>query len=283
MATGVAANTPNGSGGVSYQTGSGAGNALTEASGVSFQRSVSSSPGSKHPQVSRPGDKVWGADTLVLPRGSLVRDGVPPGQVSATATLEQVRAGIVNDSFRATLAEAARPVQFVSAPEVRSLVVTFANLVRGSLEDSAAPRLLAERPAVVLERIARGGGATRWFRVRSLNDLDMLSTRLSPGSTVSFYFDSRISARPYDDETVSQILDLVSTHGDAVVGAMCSDGLEISVEYIAGLNELGEFVGGLSRGSPLYVGAFPPPDHDARDAVTLTLPDLDGVTREHPR
>jgi hypothetical protein len=161
-------------------------------------------------------------------------------------------------------------------------VATYSSLVRSALKQTAVPRLLAERPAVVLERIARGAGATRWFHVKSVQDLERLSTRLAPGSKVSFYFDVRISLRPYDDETIVRILDLVSAQGDAVVGTICPNGFEMSVEFIGGSNELDEFADGLAPGSQIYVGAFPAPDNDNRDAVTFTLPDKDGVTRRHP-
>jgi hypothetical protein len=144
------------------------------------------------------------------------------------------------------------------------------------------PRLLAERPAVVLERIARGGGATHWFHARSLQDLEPLSARLSPGSVVSFYFDDRIALRPYDDETIIRILDLAATSGDAVVGRKYADDLEIFVEFVAGANELGDFADGLTPGSQVFVGAFPAADSDDQDAVTFTLPDRDGEIRRHP-
>ena len=158
----------------------------------------------------------------------------------------------------------------------------YARLVQTVLEQTAIPRLLTERPSVVLERIARGAGATRWFHATSLQDLDPLYSQLTPGSTVSFYFDGRISMHPFDDETVTRILDVASAHGDAVVGRISSDGLEVVVECIAGANELGEFANGLAPGSQVFVGAFPAADSDDQDAVTLTLPDRDGVTRGHP-
>ncbi len=95
----VAANGAEDLGGIIYRTGSRTDGALTDASGVSFRDSVSSSLSSEHPQVFRPGDKIWGVDTSQLPPGSVVRDGVPPGHVTVNATPEQIRRAIVNDSF----------------------------------------------------------------------------------------------------------------------------------------------------------------------------------------
>ena len=95
----VAADTADDVGGMIYRTGSRTDNALTDASGVSFRDSVSSSLSSQHPQIFRPGDKVWAVDTSRLPPGAVVRDGVPPGHVSVNATPGQIRDAIVDDPF----------------------------------------------------------------------------------------------------------------------------------------------------------------------------------------
>jgi hypothetical protein len=142
-------------------------------------------------------------------------------------------------------------------------------------------RRLSDRPAVVLERIARGGGATRWFFLKSNDAVDQLCGRLSPGSVVSFYFDSRIRRGTFDDEVAGEILDLAAEHGDAVVGWLSDDELEIMVDIIAGPNELSEVGPGLAGGQVFY-GAFPGRDNDGLGAITVTLPDADGIVREHP-
>lgn len=90
-------------GGIIYRTGSRTPHALTDSSGVSFRDSVSSSTSAAHPQVFRPGDKIWGVDTSRLPPGSVVRDGRPPGHVSVSATPEQITAAIIDDPFLAEL------------------------------------------------------------------------------------------------------------------------------------------------------------------------------------
>lgn len=99
----VAANGAEDLGGIIYRTGSRTDGALTDASGVSFRDSVSSSLSSEHPQVFQPGEKIWGVDTSQLPPGSVVRDGVPPGHVTVNATPEQIRKAIANDSFLSDL------------------------------------------------------------------------------------------------------------------------------------------------------------------------------------
>jgi hypothetical protein len=116
----------------------------------------------------------------------------------------------------------------------------------------------------------------------SEGDLESLYERLSPGSVVSFYFDERIECLPLNDETITRILDIAAAEGDAVVGRLGSEGIEIIVDFVAGANALGEFTESIPAGERVFVGAFPDRDDDGRDAVTLTLPDSDGVTRAHP-
>jgi hypothetical protein len=154
-------------------------------------------------------------------------------------------------------------------------------VITAALRDAGVEEALEARPAVVLERIARGGGATRWYMVSGGDQLDSLVSELSPGSTVSFYFDDRVATHPYDDEAVGLILDIVQRHGEAVVGIASSDGLHVEVDFVAGLGDLTEFVGA-RQPERLLVGAFPDRANDGVNAITVTLPDRDGVTRSHP-
>lgn len=135
---------------------------------------------------------------------------------------------------------------------------------------------------MVLERIARGAGSTRWYRVTKTSDLESLYKRLAPASIVSFYFDERFASIEWGDEAIVRVLDLVAARGEAVVGSLCADDLELSVQFVAGANELNEFAEGLVLGAQLFVGEFPAADNDGYDAVTVALPDRDGVVRGHP-
>jgi hypothetical protein len=150
------------------------------------------------------------------------------------------------------------------------------------ITDSPIPRLLRARPAIVLERIARGGGATTWFHCHNQNQLDAIAAQLHPGSVVSFYFDDRIAYRHYTPQLHQQMLRIIAATGDLVVGQLAPDGLHIEVDYPATPNDLDEYTQTLGTHSHVYVGAFPGRDNDTTNAVTLTLPDLDGVTRAHP-
>ncbi len=155
-------------------------------------------------------------------------------------------------------------------------------LIRSAIDSTSASRLLSERSAVVLERVARGGGATRWYYIEALDKLSALVDLLSPGSAVSFYFDGRVERRCFDDDFVDVVLDVVEGHGEAVVGVLSTDQLIIDVEFIAGLGDFTELFGAIVDGTVLFVGAFPARDDDGVDAVTIDLPDADGVVRRHP-
>lgn len=161
-------------------------------------------------------------------------------------------------------------------------IAAFAQIVRTAVFATPVPGLLADHPAVVLERTSPGAGATRWYYAVTRGDLEQVCEQLFPGSAVSFYFDGRIELRPWDDETEILVLDLITATGDAVVGRRDPDGIEIAVDCVAGANELDDFADRLVPPTAIFVGAFPARDNDGADAVTIMLPDRDGVTRPHP-
>jgi hypothetical protein len=158
----------------------------------------------------------------------------------------------------------------------------FADLARTLIAASAVAGLLMRRPAMVLERIARGGGASRWYRLSTADDLARLCEKLSPGSVVSFYFDERIKYLPLNDEATVRILEIASAEGDAVVGRSGPDSLEIIVDYVSGPNELGEFVETVRHGEMVFVGASPGRDDDGQERRDLHTPGLGRPHTESP-
>lgn len=83
--------------GVLFRGGSQNDNALTDkGTGLSFQDSLSN-PNNGGPGVLRPGEKHFGVDTAKLPKGSVIRDNVPPGHVTVRGlTPDQIRQAIVD-------------------------------------------------------------------------------------------------------------------------------------------------------------------------------------------
>jgi len=157
-----------------------------------------------------------------------------------------------------------------------------------TITGSPVPLLLATRSAIVLERIAFGAGATNWYHCTDHARLTALAPHLSPGSVVSFYFDDRITYCRYTPKVHERMLDLMRRQrdlgdtGEIVFGQLASDDLHINVDYPSTPGYLDELTQTLGTHSWIYFGPFPGRDNDGSNAVTLTLPDLDGIARAHP-
>jgi hypothetical protein len=156
----------------------------------------------------------------------------------------------------------------------------YAALALAAISATPVSQLLDKRSAIVLERLARGGGGTHWYYVTSPDRLADLSAELRPGSFVSFYFDDRITEG--DPVTTRDLIAAIATlDGDAVVAAFDGD-LELRIDLPAGKADLDDFLAALEPGDRFLYGAFPAAENDGRNAVSLVLPDADGVVREHP-
>jgi hypothetical protein len=70
--------------------------------------------------------------------------------------------------------------------------------------------------------------------------------------------------------------------GIKIAASDSADGLEILVDYVAGLDDLTEFESDLRPRQRVFYGAVPGRDDDGVSAVTVTLPDRDSVVRGHP-
>lgn len=158
----------------------------------------------------------------------------------------------------------------------------FLQSVSRILDESSVRKLVEDHSAVVLERIARGGGTTRWYYCRHPADIAVLARSFSPGSVVSFYFDDRISVEQAGESTLSKLLDTVRTTGECIAGVIRTNSIEVLVEIISGPTELIEFFRSLPTGAHLLHGEFPERANDGVRAVTIALPDADGVLRPNP-
>jgi hypothetical protein len=158
----------------------------------------------------------------------------------------------------------------------------FESQVNRALAKVGARDLLAESGAVVLERIARGGGATSWYFCKGSERLADLAKKLSPGSVVSFYFDQRIRRAVSLGEARRDIEIAISADREAVVGLLNDNGLTIDVELVSNISEFDHLVRGLVEIDRLFYGRFPERDNDGRRAITVSLPDADGIVRPHP-
>ncbi|MDH5650959.1 MAG: hypothetical protein OEZ39_03690 [Gammaproteobacteria bacterium] len=158
----------------------------------------------------------------------------------------------------------------------------YKSIVHDCLSSTDIEKNLKVKDAVVLERIARGGGATNWYYCNNVAAFNALKNELSPGSVVSFYFDERIEKCSYSKELNFKIEEIITRTGDCVVGLLKKDAINIDVDYVTSAKELSEFVSQLEPCYSFFYGQFPARDNDGSNAITITLPDEDGIVRAHP-
>ena len=171
----------------------------------------------------------------------------------------------------------------VSAPGIGIMQTPpFIVYAQAALAATPVSELLSKTEVVILERIARGGGATRWYYCSHLVFLEKVVEQLAPGSVVSFYFDRRINSALYSNELETELRTIVADTGELLMGRLDVDQIHIEMEVLAGFQELADFAARIDPASRVFFGSFPSRDNDGTQSVTLVLPDLDGVVRSHP-
>lgn len=158
----------------------------------------------------------------------------------------------------------------------------FHEIVRDTLAGTSLSNLLAKHSAVVLERIAYGAGATNWFYVATPEALSIVERELRPGSSVSFYFDDRISEKNSVDELIETAVAMAARDGDSPLCILQEDGIHFEMTIICGRREVEEVLQESAEGARIFTGAYPGPDHDGTPSISVILPDADGVVRPHP-
>ena len=73
--------------------------------------------------------------------------------------------------------------------------------------------------------------------------------------------------------TPQEIMDVVKTSGDCVVARQAEGTNVLDVSFVAGENDIGEFLGSVSDGETIYLGAFPARDDDGENAVSWIVHD----------
>jgi hypothetical protein len=144
-----------------------------------------------------------------------------------------------------------------------------------------APLAESSEGFIVLERVARGGGATRWYFCEGVSELPAVLAELRPGSRVGFFFDHRIRRQPFTDEVEAELFDIAATTGEVLLGRERTDGPELHMDFLEA-SDIAEAVVALRPGDPVYYGVFPAIEDDGLSCIAFTPPDEDGSTRPQP-
>lgn len=143
------------------------------------------------------------------------------------------------------------------------------------------PLIRSRAPIVVVERLARGGGASRWFACRSLKEIEQILPEFRSGSRVGFFFDDRIRREPYSETLEQTIWAELADGGDVFLGREMPSNFELDVQHLD-LTDCEDTLAHIPSGEIVYLGAFPLFDDDGVSCVVFTPPDSVGVVRPQP-
>ncbi|HEX4434612.1 MAG TPA: hypothetical protein VH012_07275 [Acidimicrobiales bacterium] len=157
------------------------------------------------------------------------------------------------------------------------------------MDQSATHRLLerltplaeAGHGAIVLERVARGAGATRWYFCQAITELAAILPDLRSGSRVGFFFDDRIRREPFSDQVEAEIFDIAATTGEVLMGTQRTEGPEVQMDFLAA-SEISEAVAGVRSGETVYYGVVPAIEDDGVTCIAFVPPDEDGTVNPQP-
>jgi hypothetical protein len=143
--------------------------------------------------------------------------------------------------------------------------------VTRKLVERLTPLVESREDLIVLERVARGGGATRWFFCRSLAEANAVLPDLRPGSRVGFFFDDRIRREPFSDQVESEMFDLTATTGEVLFGRELGEGPELQMDCLAA-SEISEALAAVRSGETVYYGVFPVVEDDGVTCIAFVPP-----------
>jgi hypothetical protein len=134
---------------------------------------------------------------------------------------------------------------------------------------------------VVLERLARAAGATRWYCAQSEPELSRVIDELRGGSCVSFYFDDQLRVDLDDEAARQQMFEAVSPAREIVLGYPTEGQIHVDTELVTGPSELSEVLMHHPEGGVVLWGPWPSRTGSS-STVSIDLVDEDGVLRMHP-
>ena len=75
---------------------------------------------------------------------------------------------------------------------------------------------------------------------------------------------------------------IIETTGDVMVGYLTTDSVSLAMESAGSTGDLDDFLRSAGSESQIFAGPFPAAKNDGIHAVTIIVPDADGVVRDHP-
>jgi hypothetical protein len=150
--------------------------------------------------------------------------------------------------------------------------------------DEAVSRRLQQpwSRVVILERLARGGGTSRWYYATSNEQIKDVLNLLRGGSVVSLFFGDELNVEIDSDEARQRMFDRVSPSREIMVAYPQDNVSILQVELVTGASELTELLIHHPEGKTIVWGPWPSAEPNGLSSFTLRLVDEDGVLRIHP-
>lgn len=148
-----------------------------------------------------------------------------------------------------------------------------------SLEELRRIALERDRPLVIWERLAHGGGATNWYVVRNEADCRALEALVRSGSELHAFAGEALRVEPVT-QTVREAVVALADRLDEVVLGRTRDGPQVDA-YLIDPSEVHEQLEDLDDGVEVLWGAIP--DIGSLDElIVIDVADPDGVVRHLP-
>lgn len=133
------------------------------------------------------------------------------------------------------------------------------------------------QPHVVLELLPRGGGATRWWLVSSLDEFHRVYPELRPSGRVHLVALGDDLRLAHVGPALAEELDAMrATSTEVVLGTARPTSLEYDVELLHGA-EVAQAMSRLEKSSQVLHGVWP-----RTERLKFTPPDEDGQVRPQP-
>jgi hypothetical protein len=109
--------------------------------------------------------------------------------------------------------------------------------------------------AVVLERIARGGGATRWYLARTQEDSRRILRLLPSGSRVAFYFGAPLRVGQLSETVIGAMFEAVGEVSELVIGwPVVEEPVRLAVESVFRTERVGPVSDAASNPPEIWSG-----------------------------